>query len=203
MDKKNDNINSPNTNNTYVNVSQNNEKKQKTENKPGSKKKTSKKFLIGLIIIFTTVLLLLLCLKSCSSNQLPEPIINSPIGNFIVSGNQMQQNTHKETIQEEVPSITFTGYGKYNVSKDSPLIELTNPEGNFVNMVFTLTDKASGEIIARTNPVAAGEFVYVNVVDFYKTPGTYSVEVVVSTYDNETNQPMNGITQNMEISISK
>ena len=169
------------------------------ENNNQKKKKRLVKIAVAIIIIVVAMLLLLSRCSSGTSEVLP-PVIQEAIGNFDITGEQMEKPTVEQE-QTEVPMITFSGYGKYEVSKGSPTVELKNPEGNFVNMVFTLTDKASGEIIARTPPVASGKFAYVNVYDFYQKSGTYNVEVVVSTFDSETNQPMNGINQNMKIVV--
>ena len=68
-------------------------------------------------------------------------------------------------------------------------------------MVFTLSDEDSGEIIARTAKVAAGNYVYVNVLNHYKVPGTYDVEVAISTYDSQSGAQMNGMNQQMELVI--
>ena len=164
---------------------------------------SGKKIVVGFIVVVLALLVLLFAYLrfSGNSNQVMDPLLNSPIGNFIVGG-QQQQNKPDNGTQEEKASITFAGYGRYEVSKDNPLVEMKNPEGNFVNMVFTLTDADTGEIIARTPAVAAGEFAYVNVYDFYKNPGTYNVAIMVSTFDSETNQPMNGVNQKMEIIVN-
>ena len=76
---------------------------------------------------------------------------------------------------------------------DYPSVELKNPEGNFVDMVFTLTDEATGEIIARTGKVPAGKFAYVDVMKFYTEPGVYTVLINVATFDAQTGAQMNGI----------
>ena len=122
------------------------------------------------------------------------------IGNFDIFDDQIIKPTEKPD-NEEIPTITFAGYGKYKVSKDYPSVELKNPEGNFVDMVFTLTDEATGELIARTNKIPAGKFVYVNVMDFYTKPGVYNILIKVATFDAETGTQMNGINQKMEVTV--
>lgn len=113
-----------------------------------------------------------------------------------------QQNRPVESKPEsEVPTITFSGYGKYTVNEEHPSVEVSNPEINFVDMVFTLTDQDSGEIIARTDRVAAGKYAYVNVKDFYKEPGVYTILINIATYDAETGEQMNGINQKMEVTV--
>ena len=175
------------------------ENEKRTPEQSGQKK--DKKNGLWVIIGILIVIIILLLLRSCGTEQVTTPpVSNDPVGNFEVSDKQQET--------EEVPpapvddrTITFAGYGKFTVSADKPSVELKNPNVNFVDMVFTLTDKASGELIARTGRVAAGEFVYVNVIDFYKEPGVYEVSVVISTFDSETNAPMNGMNQEMEITV--
>lgn len=130
------------------------------------------------------------------------PVIdNLPIiGDFDISDNPIIRPT-EPTDSAETPTITFAGYGKYIVNKEYPAVELKNPERNFVNMVFTLTDEATGEVIARTGNVPAGKYAYVNVMDFYKEPGTYTVLINVATFDAETGESMNGMNQKMEVTV--
>ena len=169
-------------------------------------KKDKTKGLWAIIGVWIVVIILLL-MRSCGS----EPVVDNnpnnpnvedaPIGNFEVSGSQKEKEEVKE-VQEEKKTISFAGYGSYKVSSDSPSVELKNPPNNFVDMVFTLTDKASGEIIARTGAVKPGEFVYVNVMEFYTEPGTYDVSVNISTADPESGAAMNGMNQAMQIVVS-
>ena len=163
------------------------------------KKKRFVKVAVVIIIIVVGVLLLLSRCSSGTSEVLP-PVIQEAIGNFDITGEQMEKPTVEQE-QTETRYISFSGYGKYEVSKENPVIELNNPEGNGVNMVFTLTDKASGEIIARTPPVASGQFVYVNVYDFYQKSGTYDISVNISTYDAETGMQANGLNNDSQIIV--
>ena len=130
------------------------------------------------------------------------PSIDLPaIGDVDISDEQQTRPTNPPTPEGEVPTITFAGYGKYTVNSEYPSVEMKNPEGNFVDMIFTLTDEASGEIIARTNKVPAGKFAYVDVVKFYGEPGTYTILINVATFDAQTGEQMNGINQKMEVTV--
>lgn len=122
------------------------------------------------------------------------------IGDIDIFDEQQQKPTVPKD-DGEVPTITFAGYGKYTVMPDYPSVELKNPEGNFVDMVFTLTDEATGEIIARTGKVPAGKFAYVDVMKFYTEPGVYNVLINVATFDAESGAQMNGINQKMEVTV--
>ena len=131
-----------------------------------------------------------------------DPSVDLPaIGDVDISDEQQTRPTRPPVPEGEVPTITFAGYGKYTVNSEYPSVEMKNPEGNFVDMIFTLTDEASGEIIARTNKVPAGKFAYVDVVKFYGAPGTYTVLINVATFDAQTGEQMNGINQKMEVTV--
>ena len=73
-----------------------------------------------------------------------------------------QDNTNGETVSRQNGTA---GYGKYNVTQKNPNIEIKNPFGNFVDMVFDLKDELSGEIIAKTNKVQVGKYVYINILN--------------------------------------
>ena len=122
------------------------------------------------------------------------------IGDIDISDEQHTRPVETKP-KEEIPTITFAGYGKYKVTENYPSVELKNPEINFVDMVFTLTDEASGEIIARTGKVPAGKYAYVNVMDFYTEAGVYNILINVATYDHETGAQMNGMNQKMEVTV--
>ena len=140
----------------------------------------------------------LLFVPNCDGQPIIEdlPIIGD-IGIF----DEQQTRPTEPKDETEVPTITFAGYGKYKVNAEYPSVEVKNPEGNFVDMVFTLTDQATGEIIARTGKVPAGKFAYVDVMKFYTEPGTYMVLINVATFDAETGAQMNGINQKMEVTV--
>lgn len=166
--------------------------------------KKSKKSILWAIIVILVIVIILLLLRSCGASPtgVGTPINQgqeqTPIGNFEVGGKREEPVVEKEP--EEVEYITFSGFGKFEVSKDAPNVELSNPEGNSVDMVFTLTDKATGDLIARTGKVHSGEYVYVNVMDYYSEKGSHFVTVNIETM-NEDNVPMNGLNQEMEIIV--
>lgn len=176
------------------------------DNKNNEEKKSKKSILWAIIAILVIVIILLL-LRSCGAspsgvdtpvNQGQEEVQQTPQGNFEVGGKREEPVVEKEP--EEVEYITFSGFGKFEVSADAPNVELSNPEGNPVDMIFTLTDKATGDVIARTGKVHSGEYVYVNVMDYYSEKGSYFVTVNIETM-NEDNVPMNGLNQEMEIVV--
>lgn len=174
--------------------------KKFTEN--GLEVKEDKKKKRGVItaIAIILIIILLLLMRSCAGGPSKAPDDHEVIGNFTETDTQ-QTVEKEEKKEEEIPSITFAGYGQRTVSKDDRTIELRNPENNFVDMVFTVTDEATGEVIAKTNKVEAGKYVYVDMMDFYKTPGTYQVDIDISTTDHETGEGMNGLHQDVELTV--
>lgn len=152
-----------------------------------------------LIIILLFGLLFGLLLGSCffGGPETPEPL--PTVGDFSTTDEQETRPTNPPA--ESVPSITFAGYGRYTVSSAHPSVELHNPANNFVDMVFTLKDEATGDLIARTDKVPAGKFVYVNVMNYYAEAGVYNILIEVSTFDAESGDQMNGLNQKMEVTV--
>lgn len=153
-----------------------------------------------LLLLLAFFAIALITIPLLFSNKPIEPVQEqTPIGNYSVGGKQ--EKPKEEVIQEPIRTITFSGYGRYTVSKDSPCIELSNLAVNHVDMIYTLTDKNTGEMIARTEKIAPDNYVYVNVVDFYKVAGTYNISINIATFDSETGEPKNGMNQSMEVIV--
>jgi len=156
-----------------------------------------KKKRIILIALSTTAVISAVVLSQImKQDDVPEA---SPFGIFSIFDSS--QNGKEEVEEKTKQQISFYGYGKCKVSKNRPAIELYNPRENSVKMVFTLSDAKSGELIARTDEVAPGKYVYVDVVSFYRAHGTYNVNIDTSTIDAETGMEMNGMHQEMEVTI--
>lgn len=88
-------------------------------------------------------------------------------------------------------SNTVNTYGNYEVSAENPSIELSNPSSNDADFVFTVKDSKTQQLIGKTEKVPPGKFVYMNVMDFYKIPGVYNVDINISTYDSVTDVQLN------------
>ena len=155
------------------------------------KKKTA--VIIVAIIVLLIALFLILMPKDT-------PTANPAFGAFEVTENRRGGPASQDTGSGN-SYISFFGYGKSLVSEKNPSIELYNPSQNTVNMVFEVLDSETNELIARTNDVLPGEYAYVNVVDFYKSAGIHSIDINTSTIDADTDAPMNGMHQQMEIII--
>ena len=152
------------------------------------------------IIAFFLAIPLFTCFGIFISNNFLSKPSNSTIGDFDVV-DKPQDNTPDDSVARDSGTITFAGYGKYEVSKNRPNIEIKNPIGNFVDMVFILKDEATGEIIAKTDKVKAGKYVYVNVMNYYKKTGNYTIILNTLTYDSESGAQMNGMNQKIDITI--
>lgn len=150
----------------------------------------------ALILFVIAILVIVFCGSDESQKEFEQPFGDYEIGD-------KQEVLAEAETEREQPVITFTGYGKYAVSVDMPTVELNNPDNNFVDMVFTVTDKESNMLIARTDRVAPGDYAYINIMDFYPTKGVYTLSISTATYDRTTNQQMNGIYQEMEVLVNK
>ena len=101
----------------------------------------------------------------------------------------------------ESDTITFAGRGAYIVSADAPDIELRNPEENFINMRFLVKDHESGTEIAYTDTIAPGQYVYVNIYDFYKDcKGQHKIDIGNEAYDAE-GFGLNGANSTADITV--
>ena len=154
------------------------------------------KITIGLILALAVCLLIF---RACS-NDTDKTNDNSPYGNYEVTDGRKKYEK-KDNNSDDAGYIKFAGYGKYEVSKEQPNIELSNPQSNFADFVFTVRDSTTQELIGKTKKVPPGKFVYMNVMDFYETPGVYNVDINISTYDSATDVQLNGVNQKMEITV--
>ena len=169
------------------------------EKKDGRSHKT--KTAVRLLLIITIIIIILMLLRACGTlSRVPQE--DAPIGDFEITDTQ-RPGTAGQEAEEEAPRIAFALQLSYEVSAESPEIEFRNPEENFVDFVFTLTDVASGEQVARTGRVPAGKYVYVNVADFYAEPGVYDVALHISTFDMESGEQKNGLNQTVELVVKE
>jgi len=168
-------------------------------------RKGKKRLRAGICIAAILVLIILLLLRACGRQEEEPPKL--PTGDFEVTDTLRPEETPPDDGagggEEAVSYISFAVNLKYEVSPEVPEIELRNPEGNFVDFVFALTDVGSGELIARTGRVPAGKYVYVNVADFYTAPGSYDVALTITTYDAQSGTQMNGLDQTVKVMVRK
>lgn len=161
-------------------------------------KRFNRLVLVG-ICLMMLILAALLIFRSCSSDATKSNMENT-YGNYEVTDGRIKYKP-KDTGDDDIGYIKFAGYGQYEVSKDQPNIELSNPSTNFTDFVFEVKDAESKKLIGKTGKVPPGKFVYMNVMDFYKTPGVHNVDINITTYDSETGAQLNGVNQKMEITV--
>ncbi len=158
---------------------------------------TKRSFLNILTIVLLIIVIILLLLRSCGEGTLQD----NPFGDYdVTDSTYTSQETTPTT--NKTGTIAFAGFGKYKVSKQSPKIRLENPASNRVEMVFTLTDKKSGALIARTEKVQPGKYAYINVMDFYSKSGIYDVFIKITTFDSTTGQQKNGLEQTVQVQVT-
>lgn len=124
-------------------------------------------------------------------------------GDAQVGGKQEQPNItydDGEKVEKQTDRISFSGYGKATVSEERPSIELKNPEVNTVDFVFTVSDKATGEVIAVTDSVAPGQYAYVNVYEHFKGTEGGVLAIYTATFASD-NRPRNGMNSEVEIEV--
>lgn len=160
--------------------------------------KVNKYVKIGICVLIVLITCILI-FRSCSSDATKSNMENT-YGNYEVTDGRIKYKP-KDAGDDNIGYIKFAGYGQYEVSREQPSIELSNPSTNFTDFVFTVKDAESKKLIGKTKKVSPGKFVYMNVVDFYKTPGVYDVDINISTYDSETGVQLNGVNQKMEITV--
>ncbi len=176
--------------------------------KTKKKKKSNNRITAVIIALLIIIIIVLLLIKACDATQPGgtgtgnRPTIDDPFGTFEVVDTKQQKVTEESVGFDPNATITFAGYGKFRVTDKNPKVELSNPEINTVDMVFTLMDNKTGEVIARTGKVAPGKFVYIDVVKYYKEKGTYRINIVTDTYHVDSGAQMNGMNQEMEVVYS-
>ncbi len=176
--------------------------KSENNSSVNERKKKRKRRIITVIIIVIIIIILLL-LRRCGEQggTQGKDDEDSVTGNFVISDEEPQTDNESSENPFADTTITFAGYDNFEISEDSPNIILKNPEINTVDMVFEVTDKETGEVVALTDKVPPGKFVYVDVTNFYTESGVYYVLVNTSTFDCATGTPLNGMNHEMEIIV--
>lgn len=154
---------------------------------------------LALLVIASTVLLQLGIFTPGGSDTRPDAQGDVQIGDRMDYIEDAPEPVEPEEKLED--TIAFTGYGKAIVSEKNPYIELSNPAKNFVDFVFTVTDKATGEVIAVTDSVAPGKNAYVNVMDHFRGTQGGIVTIHTATF-TEDNTPASGMNSEVEIEIN-
>lgn len=179
----------------YIKKTENKNAGKKLQVKKIKKRKTDKRLYVIILVLALAVMLFFLRFSTKTENH----DIGMMVGDFDMT-DRGQEKADEQKAENRI--ITFVGLGEYRISDNAPGIEFKNPEKNFADMVFTLTDKKTGKLIARTDKIPAGKFVYVNVMDFYKQKGVYNIKINISTYDPKTGSAMNSMEQEVRVTIN-
>ncbi len=162
---------------------ENTDSKKSKEQLEKERQERRKKILNRIAFVCLIIIIIVLLLRSCGNGEKYPDIIlpddTETQGDFNIGDKRPTLPQDSSIVPE---SITFSGSDKYTVSPSSKEIELTNPEVNQANFVFTVTDKASGEVIAKTGKVAPGQYVYINIFDHYQKAGNYDITVEISVF---------------------
>ena len=127
--------------------------------------------------------------------------IPSASGSYSVSDKDKEKKQAEK--KSDYPTITFAGYNKASISKDSPSIVLKNPEinkGIGADFVFELKDSETGKLITRTELIKPGKYVYVDLYKHYQS-GEHTINLKINPYDKE-GQEKNGVTSNIILDVN-
>ncbi len=170
------------------------------EQQDKERKERRKKIITTIAFVVLIIIIIILLLRSCgNSDYNPDnPLPDETQGEWNI-GDKRPDETQDSSIVPE--SITFSGSDKYTVSPNRKEIELTNPEINQVNFVFTITDTQTGEVIAKTGKVAPSQYVYINIYDYFKEAGSYDVTIDISTFSFG-GQQLNGASTKAVVTVT-
>lgn len=154
-------------------------------------------WLLGLALL-AVIVLLVLRLSFTDPATRPDPQGDFQVGDRI----ERVEEDPDPASENTGGNIVFTGYGKATVSEKNPSIELTNPAENHVDFVFTVADKATGEVIAVTDSIPPGQYAYVNVLEHFRgtVGGVLTINIATFAADNT---PRSGLNSEVEIEIKQ
>ena len=112
--------------------------------------KVNKYVKIGICVLIVLITCILI-FRSCSSDATKSNMENT-YGNYEVTDGRIKYQP-KDKGENDMGYIKFAGYGQYEVSKEQPNIELSNPDVNFTDFVFTVKDSESKKLIGKTDKV--------------------------------------------------
>ncbi len=157
----------------------------------------AKKILTVIAFVLLIIIIIFLLLRSCE-NTPDKPFPDQTQGEWNIGDKRPDQTQESSIIPE---NITFLGSDRYTVSKNNKDIEMINPKINQVNFVFTVTDAKTGEVIAKTDKVAPGQYVYINLYDHFKKEGSYDIVIDISTFSFSGAQ-LNGVNAKAVVLVS-
>ncbi len=139
-----------------------------------------KTVIIAAVFVVLIAVIIVLLVRSFSLGNNSDAVSPDETQGEWIIGGKRPEGTQDTSI---VPSnITFSGNDRYTVSPSNKEIELSNPEGNQANLVFTVKDTRTGEVIAKTARLSPGQYVYINIYDHFKKAGSYDITVEISAF---------------------
>lgn len=168
------------------------------------------KTILIILLIIIIILLLLLIFRGLAKGTIREE--NSKILKFAseidfpleykVLKVKEDNNSKDIPIEKDKRTITYSGAGRYEISSESPYIVLSNPDENFVDMIFEIKDMDKDILLLKTDKIMAGEYLYVNVYNFFTEKGVYHISIDIASYDHENGDEKNGMHEEAEIIVS-
>lgn len=155
------------------------------------------RWLLGLALLIVIVLLILHF--SMNADARPDAQGDALVGDHI---ERVEEEDPLAGVEKLDDRIAFTGYGTAIISEKNPYLELSNPAVNTVDFVFTVADKATGEVLAVTESVAPGKYAYVNVMDHFRGTQGGIVTIHTATFASD-NTPRSGMNSEVEIEIKQ
>ena len=153
--------------------------------------------------IFLILLLLLLLLACCvglwkflpnSEVKVPEQVQELlPIADSEDWDGEYAKGEESEAIAEQTE---IPGYANLFVSKESPTINLINPDGNTVYFKYIISE--NDVVLFETDLIEPNKMIPANLYDVL-TDGEHVLKFQINTYDVETQAACNGATQTVHM----
>lgn len=156
--------------------------------------------LLGIALV--AVILLLVFRFAVNPDARPDAQGDALVGDRIERVEEDDGETSEPVVEKLEDRIAFAGYGKAIISEKNPYMELYNPDVNTVDFVYSVADKATGEVIAVTESVPPGKYAYVNVMEHFRGTSGGFVMITVSTFASD-NTPRSGFNAEVEIEIKQ
>jgi hypothetical protein len=160
---------------------------------PESKRSKEDKRAIAIIIAILLFLLLfiLMCLKL--KDAMPKKTKTNDLD--IAEGVDIE-TPYREAVIE---TISIPGFYDMTITEQNPELNLTNPEGNTVYLVYRISN--GDDVIYESQAIPPGKMLTPDIRELL-SPGSYSLTFDVMTYDTETQAECNGTSQTVNVTVS-
>lgn len=160
------------------------------ENKNNNNNNDKKKNIIAIIFLIVLVILALLFAKR---NVAPK--------NELDFEDDKKIEAEDNTTEASTEYIDVPGYSNLQVTSEKKTVRLINPEDNTVYFVYQINSD-NGKMIYKTKAIKPGNMVEVDLYSILSS-GDHTVNIVVNTYDVDTQEVCNGTTQQVMINVVK